>query len=81
MRRTLSYAWLLMSIFYTFVGAYIAFTQFLPSVPPPIFDYEWEYFQNHPTHFNYLMGGLLMAYGIYRIIRAIRTLRGRDEEE
>ena len=79
MRKTIGLVWLFMSIFYTAIGAVIAFKQILPSVPPPVFDYKWEYFQNNPTHFNYLMGGLLMAYGIYRMRRSYKTIRGQQE--
>ena len=79
MRKTLAYVWLLMSLFYIFIGSVIAIRQVLPSVPPPIYDYKWTYFKDNPTHFNYLMGFLLIAYGIYRLFRSYKTIKGEDE--
>lgn len=80
MRKSIGYAWVFMSLFYTACGAFIFFKQILPPSPPKWFDIEWTWLQAHPKVFNYLMGSLLMAYGIYRLYRSYKTIKGKDEE-
>ncbi|MFK7922955.1 MAG: hypothetical protein AB8H47_13410 [Bacteroidia bacterium] len=79
MRKTIGYAWFAMSLFYIACGLLIAIKQLLPSSPPPWFDVKWTWLQDHPTVFNYTMGGLLIAYGIYRLFRSYKSIKGQDE--
>jgi len=80
MRKTIGYAWFAMSLFYIACGLVIAIKQILPASPPAWFDIEWTWLKDNPSVFNYLMGGLLIAYGIYRLFRSYKSIKGQDEE-
>ncbi|MEL6593572.1 MAG: hypothetical protein AAFQ87_04930 [Bacteroidota bacterium] len=79
MQKPIAYAWFVMSLFYIACGLFIAIKQLLPASPPPWFDVEWTWLQDHPTVFNYLMGGLLVAYGIYRLYRSYKSIKAADD--
>lgn len=74
MYKAVGYIGLFMSIFFIFAAGFIAIKQILPP-PPPIFNHEWTYFMEHPSHFNYLMAALLGAYGIFRLWRSYKVIK------
>jgi hypothetical protein len=74
MYKFVGYLGLFMSAFFVASGLYVAIRQFLPP-PPPLFQWEFTYFENHPDVFNYLVGALLVAYGMFRFFRSVRAIR------
>jgi len=74
MYKFVGYLGLFMSAFFVASGLYIAIQQFLPP-PPPIFQWEFTYFEEHPAVFNYIVGALLVAYGLFRFLRSVRIIR------
>jgi hypothetical protein len=74
MYKFVGYLGLFMSAFFVASGLYIAIQQFLPP-PPPIFQWEFTYFEKHPEIFNYIVGALLVGYGMFRFLRSVRIIR------
>lgn len=80
MRNPVNLVRLVMSLFYLFAGGYILIKQVFPSVPRPFFDYEWTIFQENPWLLNTLVGGILIAYGSFRLYRALTANKEGEEE-
>ncbi len=78
MRKSLNLVRLIMSLFYLFAGGYILVKQIFPAVPRPFFDYEWTVFQNHPWLLNTLVGGVLIAYGGFRLYRSLKGVKSEE---
>lgn len=53
----------------------MAVSQFL--TPPQDLFESWGlgYFAEHPEVFNYLVGALLIVYGLFRLFRSVRVIR------
>ncbi|MDX1908808.1 MAG: hypothetical protein SF053_17360 [Bacteroidia bacterium] len=78
MYKIVGYVGLGMSIFFMFAGGFVAFRQILPP-PPDLGAIRFDYFQDHPELFNYLVGGLLIAYGAFRLYRSWRLIQEESE--
>lgn len=77
MEKIVGYLGLFMGIFFAGSGLFIAIKQLFPA-PRNIFNYEFTYFKENLDHFNYIVGALLLAYGIFRIVRSVRILKSRQ---
>ncbi|MEM9984364.1 MAG: hypothetical protein AAF804_04650 [Bacteroidota bacterium] len=78
MYKILGYLGLFMSAFFVAAGLFIAFTQFL-GPPPAVFKWEMTYFNDHPEVFNYIVGALLVAYGLFRFFRSVKIIRTMNQ--
>jgi len=77
MEKIVGYLGLFMSIFFIGSGLFIAIKQLFPA-PRDIFSFEFTYFKEHPDQFNYLVGALLLAYGVFRLVRSLRILKSKQ---
>jgi hypothetical protein len=75
MYKFVGYLGVFMSAFFVAVGLFMAIRQFL--VPPKEVFEQWGlgYFADNPAVFNYLVGSLLIAYGVFRFFRSLRIVR------
>lgn len=68
MEKFVGYLGLFMSVFFVFVGVFIIWKQ--PLNVPAYF----SSLQSNPSVFHFILGGMLMAYGIFRFVRAYKMV-------
>ncbi len=77
MQKIVGYLGLFMSIFFIGSGLFIAIKRLFPA-PRDIFSFEFTYFKDHPDQFNYLVGLVLITYGVFRLIRSVKILKSNQ---
>ncbi len=75
MFKFVGYLGLFMSAFFVASGLYMAARQFL--IPPKdLFEgFGLSYFVEHPDVFNYVVGAILILYGVFRFFRSVKVIR------